>query len=375
VDVPEPDLPSQDWARIEVATGGICGSDLHMFTHNTGDSPTLVGYVPFPFVLGHEIAGRIIEAGSGCGLGVGTRVAVEPVITCEARGIDPRCPACARGDMSCCQNLDSQVASPGMALGFTAGMGGGWADQVVAHKSMLFPIPDVVPDRAASLHEPVSIAVHGLLRRPPEAGSPVAVVGAGIIGLATVAALRTLCPSSEVTVLARHDHQAAAATATGAHHVVRPAEDQSHFDELAAITGGRHTGKGRRAMIVGGFPYVVEAVGMTSSVNEALRIADNRASVLVLGAAGTAEYDLTLVWWKELALVGSINHSYDPGIGGGPRRSSVARALEILATDALPHQVVVTHEFPLEGYRDAIATAIDRQAGAIKVVFRPGPSG
>ena len=88
-------------------------------------------------------------------------------------------------------------------------------------------------------------------------------------------------------------------------------------------------------------------------------------------AAGTAEYDLTPVWWKELSLVGAINHSIDPGPDGGARRHSVARALDILATGRLPHEVVVTHEFGLGDYRRAIETAIDRKAGAIKVVFRP----
>ena len=129
-------------------------------------------------------------------------------------------------------------------------------------------------------------------------------------------------------------------------------------------------------MLAAGFPYVVEAVGTTSSVNEALRIADNRGTVLLLGAAATAEYDLTPVWWKELSLVGAINHSPDPGPRGGPSRHSVARALDILASGQLPHDVVVTHEFALADFRTAIATAMDRRAGAIKVVFRPdgGPS-
>ena len=100
-------------------------------------------------------------------------------------------------------------------------LGGGWAEQVLAHASMLHPIPDAVPDRAGCLHEPVSIACHGLLRAPPVDGDPVLVVGAGIIGLASVAAIKALFPRCPVTVLARHGHQADAAVACGADHVVR----------------------------------------------------------------------------------------------------------------------------------------------------------
>ena len=189
VEVETPELPGPDWARIRVTAGGICGSDLHFFTKATGASPTLTGYVAFPWLMGHEVAGRVVDAGPASGVSEGDRVAVEPTITCEARGIHPPCAPCATGQISSCQNLDSGVVTPGMALGFTTGLGGGWAEQVVAHRSMLFPLPDAVPDRAASLHEPVSIATHGLLRQPPPDGAPVAVVGCGIIGLATIAAL------------------------------------------------------------------------------------------------------------------------------------------------------------------------------------------
>ncbi len=89
-----------------------------------------------------------------------------------------------------------------------------------------------------------------------------------------------------------------------------------------------------------------------------------------------SEVDLTPIWYKEAALVGSIDHTVDsgsaPGIAGGADRHSVDRALDILAAGLLPYDVVVTHEFALEDYRAAVATAIDRSnSQAIKVVFRP----
>jgi L-iditol 2-dehydrogenase len=376
VDLPDPELPGSAWARIGVTTGGICGSDLHLFAHNTGPSPTLVSMGSFPFVLGHEIAGRVIEAGAGCPLPVGTRVAVDPCIPCLARGIDPPCANCARGWTSSCLNLDSRVVSSGRTLGFTSDLGGGWGEQVLAHASMLHPIPDAVPDGAAGLHEPVSIACHGLLRAPPHDGDPVLVVGAGIIGLASVAALKGLFPRCPITVLARHAHQAEAALACGADHVVRTDPGNAHFEALAELVDARVIGRKAHVMLMGGFPYVIEAVGSPQSVTEALRSVAHRGTVLLLGAAGISEVDLTPVWYKEAALVGSIDHTVDagsaPGLAGGPDRHSVDRALDVLAAGLLPHQVVVTHEFPLEEYRHAVATAIDRDTShAIKVVFRP----
>ncbi len=375
-DLPEPELPGAAWARVAVTTGGICGSDLHLFAHNTGPSPTLMTMGSFPFVLGHEIAGRVIEAGPRCPQPVGTRVVVDPCIPCAARGIDPPCANCGRGWTSSCLNLDSRIVSSGRTLGFTQDLGGGWGEQVLAHASMLHPLPDAVPDRGASLYEPVSIVCHGLLRAAPDDGDPVLVVGAGIIGLATVAALKGLFPTSPVTVVARHAHQADAARACGADHVVRSDPDNRHFEELAGLAGARVVGWKSNLMLMGGFPLVVEAVGAPQSVTEALRAVAHRGTVLLLGAAGVSEVDLTPIWYKEAAVVGSIDHTVDsssaPGLAGGPNRHSVDRALDILAAGLLPYDVIVTHEFALDDYRDAVRTAIDREnAHAIKVVFRP----
>lgn len=347
-----------------------------MFSHNTGPSPTLVSLAAFPFVLGHEIAGRITEAGRGCPYPEGTRVAVDPCIPCVPREIEPLCVNCARGWTSCCLNLDSRILTGGRSLGYTQGLGGGWADQVVAHVSMLHPVPETVPDAAACLHEPVSIACHGLLRTPPRQGEPVLVVGAGIIGLAATAALKGLFPDCPVTVLARYEHQADAAAACGADHVVRGAPDNAHCWELAALVGGRVVGGRSDVMLMGGFPTVIEAVGAPQSVTEALRMVDHRGTVLLLGAAGISEVDLTPVWYKEAALIGSIDHAADtgpaPGLAGGPDRHSVDRALDVLGAGLLPHDAVITHEFPLESYRTAVETAIDRRSSrAIKVVMAP----
>jgi threonine dehydrogenase-like Zn-dependent dehydrogenase len=355
---------------VAVTVGGICGSDLHLFGNRPMSAPALGGFWTFPFLLGHEIAGRVVEAGPDCDLAVGTRVAVDPAIPCAPRGISPVCRMCAAGHASCCFNLGSRIATPGMSIGFTVGLGAGWADQVLAHRSMLHVIPDAVPDAIASLHEPVSVAVHGLLRQPPRDGDRVLIVGAGIIGLAALAAVRGLFPACEVTITARHAHQAAAARAAGANHVVRALDNGDHFDELAALSDATVTGRGRNRMLLGGFPYVIEAVGGLASVTESLRLVDHWGTVLFIGTGGAGEVDLSPLWFKEAALVGAWNHA--PGVH--PTRGehhSIDLALDVLAHGGLPESVV-THRFALEDLRDAVATAIDkRDAHAIKVVFEP----
>jgi threonine dehydrogenase-like Zn-dependent dehydrogenase len=374
-DVPEPGLPTGEWARVSVATGGICGSDLHLFSPTPGGSPTLVSVGTLPFVLGHEIAGTVIEVGPDCPWSVGTRVAVDPILPCAVRGIDPPCANCGRGWPSSCLELDSRTLTPGRSIGFTDGLGGGWADQVVAHSSMLHEIPTGVSDRDAVLHEPISIALHGLGRQVPEPGTPVLVVGGGIIGLAAVIALTALLPDCPVTVLVRHPHQAAAATACGATHVVQGSGAEA-FARLGALLGVRVVGWGQDWMLSGGFPYVIEAAGSAASTTDALRAVANRGTVVLLGAMGTGQVDMTPLWYKEAVLIGSVDHGRDPkasiGRAAPGRDHSIDVALDILARQAFPPDVVITHEFALEEYRDAVGAGLDKGASqAVKVVFRP----
>ena len=364
VDVDRRDLPGRDWARVEVAVGGICGSDLHWFTGATGPSPSLTGYGTLPMELGHEVAGRVVEAGPDCGVPEGTAVAIDPVIACEARGITPFCPHCAAGRTSACHNFGSHTFTPGMGLGFTMGLGGGWGDEVLAHASMLHPLPSGVALDNASLHEPLSIALHGIDRHRPIDGDPVLVVGAGIIGLCAVAALRDRVPRSPIVVMAKHAHQAVAARAVGATDVVVWSERGEHFDALASLAHTVVRG-GDARMLAGGFPYVVEAVGTAAAINDTLRLADGRATVVLLGAAGLNTVDLTPIWFKELAVVGSFCHAGDGGA------HSIDAALDLLAANALPADLVITHTFALDDYREALTTALDRKNGAIKVVLKP----
>jgi L-iditol 2-dehydrogenase len=372
VEIDEPTLPGRRWARVKVLGGGICGSDLHLFRETTGPIPLLASFAPMPLELGHEVGGVVIETGPDCPVKVGTRVAIDPTISCVAREIDPPCRPCASGAPAVCYNLTSRIVTPGLILGFTHGLGGGWSDQVVAHASMLHPLPDGVSDLAITLHEPLSIAIHGLLRSPPPDGAAVLVAGAAIIGLGFVAGLRALFPASEITVLAKHEHQAQAAERLGAKHVVRLDAEGGHITELARIAGTKTIGAGNEAMLAGGFPYVVEAVGTPQSITQALRFADGRGTVLFLGITGLVNVDLSPIWMKELAFVGALNHAADPGPHGGSTAHSIDRALKIVAKTGFPADALVTHELPLADFRRGIETGLDRASSrAIKIVLRP----
>jgi threonine dehydrogenase-like Zn-dependent dehydrogenase len=358
----DPALPGPGWARVRVTGGGICGSDLHVIFPGHPSSPLFGPFVAFPMEMGHEIGGVVVDAGPECPIEPGTRVAVDPTIACEARGLE-LCARCAEGARSACLRLAERALTPGMGLGFTAGLGAGWSDQLVAHHSQLHTVPGAVDTLAIPLTEPLSIVIHGLLRRPPADGAPVLVIGAGVIGLAAIAALRALVPASEVTVVARHDHQADVARALGAHHVVR--DGDGVIEELGPLCGATVTGSGRSTMLAGGFPAVVEAVGTGGSLDLALKTTAQRGVVHLVGAAGRTESDLTPLWFKELDVVGTFCHAVDDG------EHSFRRALALLAEGRLPSAAIVTHTFPLEEIPAALAVANARDQGAIKVQLVP----
>lgn len=367
-EVDDPPLPGPAWARVAVRWSGICGSDLHNLYPDGSASRIFGPHVAAPMELGHEMAGEVVEAGPDCPVPVGTLVAVDPTLACAARGLDP-CPMCAQGAASSCWYLGSKVFTGGFGHGFTVGLGGGWGDSLLAHASQLHVVPAGVDARTAALTEPLSVSVHAVARRLPPEGAPVLVVGAGIIGLTTVVALRAVAPRSEITVLARHPHQAAAATALGAHHVVRPDDEGGFWDELARLGGGLRRGRRDGATLSGGYALTVECVGTPASVSIALRATSQRGAVIVIGGIHNAQVDLAALWFKELDVVGAFCHAVDTLPGG--TRHSFDVALDLLAAGALPPEAVVTHEYALDDLRAACATAHDKSTGAIKVLLRP----
>jgi len=368
VEVEPPPLPRPDWARVAVDACGICGSDLAiLFPHGRG-SVLMLPFVGAPMEMGHEISGTVVEAGPECPTAVGTPVAIDPTLACTARGLAP-CPRCREGALSTCLRLDDAEPVRGWAHGFASGVGGGWSEQLVCHHSQLHPVPDGVDAVTAALTEPLAVCLHGLLRSPPIDGEPALVVGAGSLGLVTVVALAHLAPRSEVTVLARHQHQAAAARRVGARHVVMLDDDGGHFEQIASLGGGRVTGRGRARQLVGGYMQVAEAVGTPAALGLAMVLAGQRSVLWAMGAVGVADTDLTPLYQKELELFGSLGYGVEEH--GGVRQHTFDRALGVLAGGGLDADLLVTHSFPLPELREAVEVAHDRAHGSVKVMVLP----
>jgi threonine dehydrogenase-like Zn-dependent dehydrogenase len=350
-------LPGPDWHRVRPILSGICGSDLA--TVNGASSRYFEPIVSFPFVLGHEVVG-IVDGGPFDGV----RVVLEPVLGCEARSIEPRCPACSSGRKGACERIAYGHLKPGLQTGYCADTGGGWSESLVAHGSQLHPVPEELSDDAAVMVEPTACAVHAALLGAVVPGERVVVLGSGTLGLATIAALRHLTLPAELLAVAKHPVQRELAAALGADHVVKPDELERAVRRLTGSLALPREGSLER--LTGGADVVFDCVGSSSSIASSLAVVRPGGRVVLVGMPGTVRVDLAPLWQREITLVGAYAYGCEMTPDG--LRSTFDVAFELVAAARLER--LVSARYPLERYEEAVRHAASAgRRGAVKVVF------
>lgn len=370
-EVPDPELRGPDWAVLRTRLTGICGSDVKqvlMDFEGPADSP-MTAFISFPQILGHEVVATVLEAGPDAGVEVGQRVVLNPWLSCAVRGIDPVCPACEAGDWSLCQRFHDGSLAPGIHTGNSADATGGFAEMLPAHRQMLIPVPDDVPDEVAVLADPFSVSLHAVTRNPPPAGGRAVVYGAGALGTCATAILRALYPDVEVAVVARWDAQAELAGRLGA-TVVRHEPRLAVIEQLAAWSGGvlRTPWEGLPTAWPGGIDVIYDTVGAPATLEVGLRVLRARGTIVQLGLSSMDRCEWTPWYLKEARLVGS--NAFGIEEVEGVRRHAMAHYLELVRAGRIDLDGMLTHRFVLEHWRDAFTTIIDQgTTGAIKVAF------
>jgi L-iditol 2-dehydrogenase len=367
-DVDVPALPNDQWVRVRTRMGGICGSDLNVVTLKA--SPSTSPFSSFPFVIGHENVGEIVEVGRAVrSARVGERVVVNPLLCCEPRGIKPLCDACAGGHHSRCAHFTDGALPPGMLIGTTRGLGGSWGEMFVAHETQVVRVPESVADEEAVLVEPFACSVHAVRSAMPESGERVLVIGAGSIGLLNVAALKALAPSCHVTALARYPFQAEHATRLGADRIVfarggylAELADAGEARLLKPIIG--------KPVGVGGFDRTFICIGGARATDDAMRVTRAGGTLVLLGNSARMDgIDWTPLWLKELTLRGSLCYGEHRHVS--PARDAFRDAADLIASQAVSLKPLLTHVYPLIQYRAALATAMDKRgSGSVKVAFK-----
>lgn len=366
-------LPGPEWVRIRTAMSGICGSDLSAVTAH--DSLLLEPFQTYPFTFGHENIGTIAEVGAEAGAWrVGDRVAIAPLLACEQRSITPPCAACQRGEYGLCLNTTRGDLSPGFMIGYCRDTGGGWADSFVAHRTQLHRLPpeSALPDEAAVLADPFASALRPVLLHPPREGEHVLVIGAGTIGLLTIKALRLTGWSGAIAVLGRHAFQRDHAVRAGASpELVFSARDEVYRWAAGLPDARAYEPTLAQRFVEGGPSLVYDTVATRSSLGDALALTAGAGRIIVVGTTARLSLDWTRLVIRNLTVAGVFAYGRVPY--EEQLRDGFEVAAELLATDGFADLDLVTHVFPLEDYRAALATALDKKhQRAIKVAFRPG---
>ena len=357
-DVDPPELPGPGWRRIRPRLSGICGSDLH--TVDGASSRYFEPIVSFPFVLGHEIVADVLD-----GPLTGRRVVLEPVLGCEARGIEPLCAACASGRKGACERIAFGHLRPGLQTGFCRDTGGGWSDELVAHTSQLHLVPEQLSDEAAVMVEPAACAVHAALLGGVVPGERVVVLGAGTLGLATVAALRHFALCGTLIAVAKHAVQRDFATALGADAVVEPGELARAVRRATGSLALEDRSGGIRRL-ADGADVVFDCVGSSQTITDSLAVVRPGGRIVLVGMPGTVRVDLAPLWQREVTLHGAYAYGTEERPEGP--RSTFDLAFELV--EAADLQRLVSARYPLERYEEAVRHAANAgRRGAVKVVF------
>lgn len=347
------------WVKVRSNLAGICGSDLHLIFLDADPRvhPAVLSEGGVVY-LGHEVVGVVEEAGPTTRYRHGDRVVMrarQGKIPCVFRAPKP-CARCCSLDYNHCER-----PVPGV-------VGGGLGEGFFAHEAALFPVPGNLSDDQAVMIEPAAVSLRSVLRCPPAQKERVLVFGAGTIGFLVLQCVRAVQPGCRVILVAQFPYQAEIALHLGADDVWMAHEDL--LTRTAEETGGKlvSKSKGRRTM-VGGFDKVYECVGTERTLEVALRLTRAGGAVVLVGASlRPMTLDLTPVWHKEVALLGSVSHGHSSWQGA--RTADFELATRLLGEGRLSVEGFITHRFRLKDYAQAVKAAVEKvRTRSIKVAF------
>ncbi|TKJ16601.1 MAG: alcohol dehydrogenase [Promethearchaeota archaeon Loki_b32] len=365
-EIPEPELINENWVKVKVKLGGICGTDIHIL--EIDQSTNQLNFVSTPAVPGHEIVGVITELGTNVkNLNIGERVLIDEVLSCEVRGIE-LCGACKEGNNNLCYNLDKGDISPGFIIGLCKDTGGGWGQYVVVHESQIFKIPDSISFEDALIAEPLAGSIHGVLKNLPKDDDKVIVVGCGVMGLSTILALKVFS-KCKIIALDTRQSQLDIATKLGVADVFL-ANKSTFIRKIARKLGVRTVSPPLQdpILIGGGADIVFDCVGNTSSLTTSLRLLKPRGTLLLIGQPANLTLDWTPLFVKEINLIAS--NTFGSEIINGEKKRTMQIALDLIASRQVDVSDFITHKFKLEDYKEALEVASNKSKfESLKVVF------
>jgi 2-desacetyl-2-hydroxyethyl bacteriochlorophyllide A dehydrogenase len=309
--VPDPTL-RPDEVLVRVGACGICGTDLHIID---GESPL----ARYPIIPGHEFAGEVVALGGdvaqenangGTGIRVGSRVAVEPNLSCG------HCEFCRTGHENLCVRYK--------AVGVTTG--GALAQYVAVPSAKAYALPDNVSFREGALIEPISCAVHGMHMLNPRSGDTFLIVGAGTMGLLLLQ-LAVRGGASRIVMVDVNAQRLARAEMLGA--------SRTYTDIQRALKDEPS-----------GFNCVVDATGVPAVIENAFTAVKRGGKFMIFGVApNEARISLSpfRIYNDEITILGSMAVLF-----------SFQAALDLLSAGVINTEAMLTTALPLEDFSKAL---------------------
>ena len=322
--------PASGQVRVAIAAGGICGSDLHYFVD--GGFGTV--RVKEPMVLGHEIAGTIVETGPGVtALQPGQRVAVNPSRPCG------HCRYCREGLRHQCLNMHFM----GSAMRFPHAQGG-FRQSLTIDAEQAFPITDAMTMAEAAMAEPLSVCLHAAGHAGPLQGKRVLVTGLGPIGMLSMIVARQ-AGAAEIVATDIADFPLGIARAAGADRAINIAAEPDALDRYKADKGH--------------FDVLLEASGNERALTGALDAMRPGGIVVQVGLGGDMKLPINLIVARELQLRGTFRFDREFGT-----------AVELMGKGLIDVKPALTRTMPFQQAPEAFALALDRsQSVKVQLAF------
>jgi L-idonate 5-dehydrogenase len=305
--------------RLRVATGGVCGSDLHYYNHGGFGAIRLKQ----PMVLGHEVSAYVAEVAPDVrGLDVGQLVAVSPSRPCNA------CKYCAEGLQNQCLNMRFY----GSAMPFPH-IQGAFREELVADATQCV-VADGLSAGEAAMAEPLAVALHATSRAGLMLGKRVLITGSGPIG-----ALAILCArragASEIVVTDLSDFTLRIADRLGADHTINMANNAEGLGEYGADKGY--------------FDVLFECTGAAAALAAGIIAMRPRGIIVQLGLGGDMSLPMMAITAKELELRGSFRF-----------HSAFATGVGLMQKHLIDVKPLITHTLALNDAERAFQLASDR---------------
>jgi 2-desacetyl-2-hydroxyethyl bacteriochlorophyllide A dehydrogenase len=316
-DVAAPVSPPPGWVRLDVSHVGICGTDFHIYE---GSHP----FLAYPRIMGHEVSGVVGACGEGVSLQPGTRVILNPYLSCGT------CGACRKGKENCC----TAIAVLGVHRN------GAMCDSLLVPEANIYPAGDLPMEQAAAV-EMLAIGAHAVRRSGANAGTAL-VIGAGPIGLGT--ALFARIAGQSVTLFDRDLDRLAMVRDLGFATLGSPAG-------VAEATDGN------------GFDLVYDATGNAASMQAAFaHVAHGGVMVLVSVVKDVIAFSDPEFHKREMTLIGSRN----------ALRQDFDHVIASLRGGLIPMDRIITHRTTLAGAVNDLPKWAGDKKGLVKAVIRIG---